>query len=80
MKVEVGGVYKHFKGKYYEVIAIAHDSNDCTSEPYVVYKQLHESDMPFGTVWHRRYLDFISTAKNAEGFTVDRFELVKVKR
>ena len=46
------GRYRHFKGKEYEVLAIARHSE--TKEPMVVYKALYNSDIyGDGAVWIR---------------------------
>lgn len=36
------GVYRHFKGKFYQVLGVAHHSE--TLEEFVVYKALHETE------------------------------------
>ena len=41
-KVEIGKVYRHFKGNYYFVENIAYDSE--TTERIVVYKPLYERE------------------------------------
>ena len=41
-RIEPGKKYKHFKGRDYEVLAIATHSE--TSEKYVVYKALYGSE------------------------------------
>ena len=46
------GRYKHFKGKEYEVLAIARHSE--TKEPMIVYKALYsDGDYGDGAVWIR---------------------------
>ena len=51
------GIYKHFKGNFYELIAIAKDSE--TLEELAVYKALYESEK-FGKdqVWVRALKNF----------------------
>ncbi len=46
------GKYQHYKGKQYEVLAIAHHSE--TLEEMVVYKALYDTpDFGYGAVWVR---------------------------
>ena len=51
--IEVGKIYKHFKGHVYKVIAIALDSEDLSKK--VVYKNIID-----GKVWVRDYNIFNS--------------------
>ena len=46
-EVTVHGIYRHFKGKYYEVLGVATHSE--TLEPMVVYRQLYGQ----GGLWVR---------------------------
>lgn len=41
-EIKVGGKYKHYKGNFYEVIAVVRDSEDPQKE-FVVYKALYDS-------------------------------------
>jgi hypothetical protein len=46
------GKYQHYKGKQYEVLAVAHHSE--TLEELVVYKALYDTpDFGYGAVWVR---------------------------
>ena len=77
-KVEIGKVYRHFKGNYYFVENIAYDSE--TTERIVVYKPLYEIEDK-KTLWIRpekMFLSEISTERpdNITGQT-HRFEIVK---
>lgn len=55
MKVEVGKVYRHFKGNYYFVEDVALDSE--TQERMVIYKPLYERQD--SKVWVRREKMFL---------------------
>lgn len=55
--MNVGDRYRHCKGKLYEIVCIARDSDDCTKE-IVVYKSLDDSDFPIGTIWIRPIKEF----------------------
>lgn len=56
------GKYRHYKGKEYEVLGLAHHSE--TMEPLVVYKALYDSD-EFGpnAIWARPLLMFMEEVK-----------------
>jgi hypothetical protein len=45
------GIYKHYKGKLYEVICMAHHSE--TSEEMVVYKALYKTEFGNNSIWVR---------------------------
>lgn len=68
------GKYRHFKGKMYEVLGIARDSE--TLEELVVYKALYDS-VEFGknALWVRPKAMFLETVEKA-GKRVARFEFV----
>jgi NTP pyrophosphatase (non-canonical NTP hydrolase) len=53
-EVEVGAIYRHFKGHTVKVLAIAKDTED-VSRSAVIYKHLGD-----GVVWYRPYDMFIS--------------------
>jgi hypothetical protein len=65
------GKYQHFKGKYYEVIGIAKDSEDPTKE-FVVYKALYEGSQ----IWIRPKQMFLETVI-VEGKEVPRFKFIE---
>ncbi len=68
------GVYKHCKGKEYEVLYLAKNANNgfIPNNTIVVYKQLYNApDYPKNTVWTRDLAEF-------EGFV--EVDGVKVKR
>lgn len=55
---KTGEKYLHFKGKMYEIVAIARDCDE-PGKKIVVYKQLYSSENPIGTMWVRSLEDFI---------------------
>lgn len=65
-----GERYLHFKGKEYEVIAVAKDC-DNPEKRFVVYKQLYQSENPVGTVWIRGLEDFVGYKEFKEDTTVN---------
>lgn len=68
------GKYRHYKGRYYEVIATALHSE--TLESFVVYKPLYETpDIPEGTLWIRPQAMFLETVMHA-GQKMPRFSKV----
>lgn len=54
MKVEVGSIYKHFKGHKYKVLMIVKDVS--TLEEMVVYENVEDKTL----VWVRPLSEFIS--------------------
>jgi hypothetical protein len=63
------GIYRHFKGKEYEVIGIARHSE--TLEEYVVYRALYGE----GGLWIRPFKMFQEPVE-VDGKMVPRFELI----
>ena len=63
------GIYRHFKGNYYEVLSIARHSE--TTEPMVVYRALYGD----GGVWVRPACMW-NEAVNRDGKTSPRFHLL----
>jgi hypothetical protein len=64
------GKYKHFKGKFYNVIAIAKDSENQEKE-LVIYKALYDNNQ----VWARPLNMFLETIE-VDGKVVPRFEYI----
>jgi len=78
--VEIGKVYRHFKGNYYFVENIGKHSE--TGENVVIYKHLYSSDDPDGSyIWVRPENMFIEKIDpNKKGNITGqsyRFELVE---
>jgi len=78
MKIKLG-VYKHFKGKKYEVMGVARDCDDINKE-YVVYRALYKSE-EFGDnqLWIRGINDFLGT-KEINGHIMKRFKYIGGER
>jgi hypothetical protein len=72
------GIYRHFKGKNYEVTGIAHHSE--TLEEMVIYRALYTSP-EFGenALWVRP-LSMWEEEVEFEGKKVKRFELIDLKK
>ena len=70
--VQVGATYQHYKGNLYEVMAIAHHSENPALQ-LVVYKALYNSP-GFGenSVWVRPY-DMFAEQVMIDGVQVNRF-------
>lgn len=75
MKEEIKlGKYKHYKGKYYQVLGIAHHSE--TLEKLVIYKALYSSE-EFGknAIWVRPISMFLEDVKK-DGHKIPRFKFI----
>lgn len=70
MSVKIGGVYRHYKGNLYEVLAIAKHSE--TLEDMVVYRALYGE----GLVWVRPVSMFEEEVVK-DGIVLKRFELIE---
>lgn len=74
--VEIGRVYRHFKGNYYFVENIALDSE--TKERIVVYKALYKrEDNPIWVRSEKMFLEEILERKDNITGQKHRFELVE---
>lgn len=69
------GIYKHYKGKRYEVLGVAHHTE--TLEPMVVYRALyHSPDYGENALWVRPQQMFDEMVE-VDGKQVKRFEPVE---
>jgi hypothetical protein len=66
------GIYKHYKGKRYEVLGMAKHSE--TLEDMVVYKQLYDD----GGLWVRPLKMFLENIE-VDGKIMPRFKLIEEK-
>jgi len=70
-KVVKLGKYQHFKGKFYEVIGIAKNSEN-PEEEFVVYKALYDENQ----LWIRPKQMFLENV-NVDGKVVERFKFIE---
>ena len=70
-KLEIGGIYRHFKGGKYEVIGIAKHSE--TLESFIVYKALYGEN----NLWVRPLKMFLEEVK-FEDKKVPRFKYIEI--
>ena len=74
--VQLGQVYRHFKGDYYLVEALARDSE--TNEPCVIYRKLYGD----GGLWLRpleMFLSRVDREKYPDAPQEYRFELQEIE-
>ena len=64
------GIYKHYKGKLYQVLQVATHSE--TREKVVVYQCLYDDY----SIWVRPYEMFIEDVELEDGHTLPRFEFL----
>lgn len=72
---EIGRVYRHFKGDYYLVESLAHDSE--TGEEVVIYRKLYGD----GGLWVRpltMFLEKVDIEKYPHADQTYRFELQEI--
>ena len=72
---EIGRAYRHFKGDYYLVENLAHDSE--TGEAVVIYRKLYGD----GGLWVRplaMFLEKVDTEKYPDADQTYRFELQQI--
>ncbi len=68
-KLEIGGIYRHFKGGKYEVIGIAKHSE--TLESFIVYKALYGEN----NLWVRPLKMFLEEVE-VNGKKIKRFQKI----
>lgn len=74
-KAEIGRVYRHFKGDFYLVENLAHDSE--TGEAVVIYRKLYGD----GGLWVRplaMFLEKVDAEKYPNADQTYRFELQEI--
>ena len=72
LEIQLGRVYRHFKGDYYHVEAVAHNSE--TGAPCVIYRKLYGD----GGLWVRplsMFLSKVDQEKYPDAQQEYRFEL-----
>ena len=75
-EVQIGRGYRHFKGDYYVVEAVAHDSE--TGEAVVIYRKLYGD----GGLWVRpmaMFLELVDKKKYPDATQEYRFELQEIR-
>ena len=75
-EVQIGRVYRHFKGDYYVAEAVAHDSE--TGEAVVIYRKLYGD----GGLWVRpmaMFLEPVDKEKYPDTKHDYRFELQEIR-
>jgi len=68
------GRYQHYKGKFYQVIGVAHHSE--TLEELVVYRALYKTEYGVNALWVRPKTMFCENVV-IDGKEIPRFELVE---
>lgn len=69
------GRYRHYKGKFYDVIGIARHSE--TLQELVVYKALYETEFGVGSLWVRPK-DMFTEQVLVDGKKFPRFEYIGI--
>ena len=67
------GIYRHYKGNFYEVIDIAKDSE--TEEDFVIYRPMYGE----GALWIRPLAMFTESIER-DGVSVQRFSFYSEKK
>ena len=72
--IQIGRVYRHFKGDYYLVEGVAQHSE--TGEPYVIYRKLYGD----GGLWLRPLAMFLSPVDRESTPTRSRMSVLRCRR
>lgn len=73
-ELKINGIYRHFKGKLYQVVCVAFDSE--TLEEMVVYRRMYDDH----SLWVRKKDMFLSEVDHEKYPNIEqkyRFELVE---
>lgn len=69
----LGGIYRHYKGRLYQVLYIARHSE--TEEQLVIYQALYDDY----DIWARPFAMFMEDVQMPDGIEVPRFSLLAQK-
>jgi hypothetical protein len=70
--IKVGGIYQHYRGDRYKVLAVSRHSEDLSW--YVVYEALYDNQV--SKIWHRPLAMFLEEIE-VNGVRTPRFKLVE---
>lgn len=70
--IKVGGIYQHYRGDTYKVLAVSRHSEDLSW--YVVYEALYDNEV--SKIWHRPLAMFLEEI-DVNGVRRQRFTLVE---
>lgn len=71
-QIKVGGIYQHYRGDKYKVLAVSRHSEDLSW--YVVYEALYDNSV--SKMWHRPLTMFLEET-DVGGVCMPRFKLVE---
>jgi len=70
-QIKIGGIYQHYRGDKYKVLAVSRHSEDLSW--YVVYEALYDNEV--SKIWHRPLAMFLEEI-DVNGVRRQRFVLV----
>lgn len=71
------GIYRHYKGKLYEVLGTARNSEN-HDEIAVIYRALYKSEFGLYSIWYRP-LEMFTEKVEVDGKEVPRFDYLAAK-